>query len=110
MKINGQEYCYSVRLMNDGSSNVLMSYMDEEYAQGAKDMMINSILYITVMAFCFIFLILMLWAITLIHPLNQIRNYIEKIKAGQEKTLKPNRQDETGEPGHAGVRMPAEPP
>ncbi|HIY89733.1 MAG TPA: hypothetical protein H9970_01240, partial [Candidatus Merdibacter merdipullorum] len=56
MKINGQEYCYSVRLMNDGSSNVLMSYMDEEYAQGAKDMMINSILYITVMAFCFIFL------------------------------------------------------
>ena len=105
MKINGQEYCYSVRLMNDGSSNVLMSYMDEEYAQGAKDMMINSILYITVMAFCFIFLILMLWVITLIHPLNQIRNYIEKIKAGKEATLKLNRKDEIGELADALVSM-----
>ena len=90
MKINGQEYCYSVRLMNDGSSNVLMSYMDEEYAQGAKDMMINSILYITVMAFCFIF---------------QIRNYIEKIKAGKEATLKLNRKDEIGELADALVSM-----
>ena len=45
MKIDGVEYCYSVRLMNDGTSNVLMSYMDENYAQDAKDMMINSILY-----------------------------------------------------------------
>ncbi len=105
MKINGQEYCYSVRLMNDGSSNVLMSYMDEEYAQGAKDMMINSILYITVMAFCFIFLILMLWVITLIHPLNQIRNYIEKIKAGKDAELQLNRKDEIGELADALVSM-----
>ena len=81
MKIDGVEYCYSVRLMNDGTSNVLMSYMDENYAQDAKDMMINSILYITVMAFCFIFLIMMLWVVSLIHPLNQMRNYIEKVKS-----------------------------
>ena len=99
MDINGQEYCYSVRLMNDGSSNVLMSYMDEEYAQGAKDMMIISILYITVMAFCFIFLILMLWVITRIHPLNQIR------KSGKDATLKLNRKDEIGELADALVSM-----
>ncbi len=57
------------------------------------------------MAFCFIFLIMMLWVITLIHPLNQIRNYIEKIKAGKEATLKLNRKDEIGELADALVSM-----
>ncbi|WP_075876966.1 sensor histidine kinase [Merdibacter massiliensis] len=105
MKIDGVEYCYSVRLMNDGTSNVLMSYMDENYAQDAKDMMINSILYITVMAFCFIFLIMMLWVVSLIHPLNQMRNYIEKVKAGKEAELHLNRKDEIGELAAALVSM-----
>lgn len=105
MKIDGVEYCYSVRLMNDGTSNVLMSYMDENYAQDAKDMMINSILYITVMAFCFIFLIMMLWVVSLIHPLNQMRNYIEKVKAGKEAELHLNRKDEIGELADALVSM-----
>ncbi len=105
MVVNGIDYCYSVRLMNDGTSNVLMSYMDENYAQDAKDMMINSILYITVMAFCFIFLIMMLWVVSLIHPLNQIRNYIEKVKAGKEAQLHLNRKDEIGELADALVSM-----
>ena len=105
MAVNGVDYCYSVRLMNDGTSNVLMSYMDENYAQDAKDMMINSILYITVMAFCFIFLIMMLWVVSLIHPLNQIRNYIEKVKAGKEAELHLNRKDEIGELADALVSM-----
>ncbi len=105
MKIDGVEYCYSVRLMNDGTSNVLMSYMDENYAQDAKDMMINSILYITVMAFCFIFLIMMLWVVSLIHPLNQMRNYIEKVKVGKEAELHLNRKDEIGELAAALVSM-----
>ena len=105
MAVNGVDYCYSVRLMNDGTSNVLMSYMDENYAQDAKDMMINSILYITVMAFCFIFLIMMLWVVSLIHPLNQIRNYIKKVKAGKEAELHLNRKDEIGELADALVSM-----
>lgn len=105
MTVNGVDYCYSVRLMNDGTSNVLMSYMDENYAQDAKDMMINSILYITVMAFCFIFLIMMIWVVSLIHPLNQIRNYIEKVKAGKEAELHLNRKDEIGELADALVSM-----
>lgn len=105
MMINGVDYCYSVRLMDNDSGSVLMSYMDESYAQDAKDMMINSILYITVMAFCFIFLIMMLWVVSLIHPLNQIRNYIEKIKAGKEAELRLNRKDEIGELADALVSM-----
>lgn len=105
MNVAGTDYCYSIRLMEEGGSKVLISYMDEEYVQGAKDMMINSILYITVMAFCFIFLTLMLWVVTLIHPLNQIRNYIEKVKNGKDAELKINRKDEIGELADALVSM-----
>ena len=105
MEVNNVDYCYSVRMMNDGTNNVLMSYMDENYAQDAKDMMINSILYITVMAFCFIFLIMMIWVVSLIHPLNQMRNYIEKVKAGKEAELHLNRKDEIGELADALVSM-----
>ena len=47
----------------------------------------------------------MLWVVSLIHPLNQIRNYIEKIKAGKEAELRLNRKDEIGELADALVSM-----
>ena len=41
----------------------------------------------------------------MIHPLNQIRNYIEKIKLGEDAELKVNRNDEIGELADALVSM-----
>ena len=39
-------------------------------------------------------MILMMWVYSLIHPLNQIRNYIKKVKDGEKATLVIKRNDE----------------
>ena len=54
----------------------------------------------------FFFIILMIWVAGLIHPLNQIRNYIEKVKVGlTPQDLKIYREDEIGELADALVSM-----
>ena len=70
-----------------------------------RDQLVNSVIYITVIVVGFFFIILMMWVITLIHPLNQIRNYIEKVKQGKDAELKVNRKDEIGELADALVSM-----
>ena len=62
-----------------------------------EDMLINSVVYITIIVVGFFFIILMMWVVTLIHPLNQIRNYIERVKLGKDAELHVNRKDEIGE-------------
>ncbi|WP_416326431.1 ATP-binding protein [[Eubacterium] hominis] len=70
-----------------------------------KDALVNSVIYITVIVVGFFFIILMMWVITLIHPLNQIRNYIEKVKQGKDAELHMNRKDEIGELAEALISM-----
>ena len=67
--------------------------------------MINSVVYITVIVVGFFFIILLMWVLTLLHPLNLIRNYIEKIKLGKMPSQKLNRKDEIGELADALVAM-----
>ena len=47
----------------------------------------------------------MLWVVSLIHPLNLIKNYIEKTKKGEKATLSIDRKDEIGEVAEALVDM-----
>ena len=68
-------------------------------------MLINSVVYITIIVVGFFFIILMMWVVTLIHPLNQIRNYIERVKLGKDAELHVNRKDEIGELADALVSM-----
>ena len=70
-----------------------------------EDMLINSVVYITIIVVGFFFIILMMWVVTLIHPLNQIRNYIERVKLGKDAELHVNRKDEIGELADALVSM-----
>lgn len=70
-----------------------------------RDKLVNSVIYITVIVVGFFFIILMMWVITLIHPLNQIRNYIEKVKQGKDADLRVNRKDEIGELADALISM-----
>lgn len=70
-----------------------------------RDTLLSSVINITVIAVGVFFIVLMIWMGYLIHPLNQIRNYIEKIKLGEDAELKVNRNDEIGELADALVSM-----
>lgn len=94
---------YSLLKINDNQFLLSMTYSDNMHR--LESMLVNSVVYITVIVVGFFFIILMLWVITLIHPLNQIRNYIERVKLGKEAVLHVNRKDEIGELADALVSM-----
>ena len=75
--------------------------MDDTYATQFRDSLINSTVYVIVIAFMIVFLIILMWVFSIIHPLNLIRDYIEQIKDGKEVELHLNRDDEIGEMANA---------
>lgn len=98
---------YSVVSIND--SIKLISFTRSEDLDVFKDSLVTSVINLTVMVVGFFFIILMIWVAGLIHPLNQIRNYIEKVKNGNSPPeLKINREDEIGELADALVAMRGE--
>lgn len=97
---------YSVVKMNEYVT--LISFSSSEYLGDFKGELVSSVINITVLVVGFFFVILLIWVAGLIHPLNQIRNYIEKIKMGVDSELKVNRQDEIGELADALVSMRSE--
>lgn len=95
---------YAVLRLNE--SDVLISYTRSEYLQNFKNSLVSSVINITVLVVGFFFLILMSWVASLIHPLNQIRSYIDKVKMGKTpNALRIVRQDEIGEVYDALVSM-----
>ena len=94
-------YCIT-KLDND---YMLISRTYSDNLGKLQNILINSVVYITVIVVGFFFIILLMWVLTLLHPLNQIRNYIEKIKLGKDAELKLNRKDEIGELADALVAM-----
>lgn len=96
-------YCRIAKLDNDGI--VLVSMADSGYMESFKNTLVSYLININVVVVSFFFIIMMLWVATLIHPLNQIRNYIEKIKMGKDAELKVARKDEIGELADALVSM-----
>lgn len=90
------------------SNSTLISYTNSDYLEKFKGELVSSVINLTVIVVGFFFIILMIWVAGLIHPLNQIRNYIEKVKIGMEPELKVNRQDEIGELADALVSMRSE--
>lgn len=96
---------YYYRLMYCNEDTILASFMDDTYATQFRDSLIDSTVYVIVLAFMIVFLIILVWVFSIIHPLNIIRNYIEQIKDGKEVELHLNRNDEIGEMANAIVKM-----
>ena len=92
---------YYYRLIYCHDDIILASFMDDTYATQFRDSLIDVI----VIAFMIVFLIILMWVFSIIHPLNLIRNYIEQIKDGKEVELHLNRNDEIGEMATAIVKM-----
>ena len=96
-------YCRVSKL--DGEGIVLVSMADSGYMASFKDTLVSYLININVVVVSFFFIVMMLWVATLIHPLNQMRSYIEKVKLGKEAELKVSRKDEIGELADALVSM-----
>ena len=75
-------YCRVSKL--DGEGIVLVSMADSGYMASFKDTLVSYLININVVVVSFFFIVMMLWVATLIHPLNQMRSYIEKVKLGKE--------------------------
>ncbi|MGN1344052.1 MAG: ATP-binding protein [Traorella sp.] len=94
---------YAIKILSEDFAFV--SVATHEYQMSYRDDLLSSVVNITVLVVGLMFVILMIWMASLIHPINQIRNYIEKIRLGEEAELKINRNDEIGELAEAIVNM-----
>ena len=101
--VSNSKYYYRIICCDKGVK--LASFMDDTYATQFRDSLIDSTVYVIVLAFMIVFLIILVWVFSIIHPLNLIRNYIEQIKDGKEVELHLNRNDEIGEMANAIVKM-----
>lgn len=103
-KVSGdRDSFYSIYKIED--NQLLVSKMYSDNMGKLESSLINSVVYITVIVVGFFFIIMMMWVLTLIHPLNQIRTYIERVKLGKDAELRVNRRDEIGELADALVSM-----
>lgn len=85
----------SIKSINNEAE--IVTILPIEYHNEFKSALLNTFVYIIVMAMGLVFLLLLFWVGTIIHPLNQIKEYIEKRRAGEDAELKMDREDEIGE-------------
>lgn len=101
--VKGGDAYYSLLQVSDEAVLVSITYSNN--MDKFESTLVKSVVYITVIVVGFFFIILMMWVITLIHPLNQMRNYIERVKLGKDAELHVNRKDEIGELADALISM-----
>lgn len=95
---DGEKIYYRLRRVNTPEGSVVIfSYMDSSYEGGMRRTILDSTIYVTVLAFFLILMIFVFWVFSIIHPLNQIKAYITQIKEGKDVDLWINRNDEIGE-------------
>ncbi len=96
----GHTIVCSVVGFSDGNYS-LVSILSEAYRNDFKGALLEVVINTVLFLLFGLFIFFMIWVITLIRPLNQIRNYINKIKTGEDAILKIKRQDEIGEVAEA---------
>jgi len=103
IRVNGKRVYYRVQSVNQDT--VVISFMDEAYARTLEATLFNSVSNISALVVGILFILLVIWVSSLLHPLHQIRTYIEKIRNGEDVTLSIDRNDEIGEVAFALVNM-----
>ena len=101
---NGVKYNYYLSIR--GNNIKMISLVDQNYGKAIEIALLNSVSNNSAVVFGFIFILLTVWVSTIITPLLQMQNYIEKIKSGDQKAkLSIDRKDEVGELADALVSM-----
>ena len=83
----------------------LVSIIKNDYRVEFRDALLNGVVNITFYILGGLIVLIFLWVISLIRPLNQIRAYIDKIRMGEKSELNIGRSDEIGEVAESIVSM-----
>lgn len=83
----------------------LISIVKNSYRDEFRGALVSGVVNVTFYVVAALIAIVMIWVVTLIRPLNQIKNYINKLRAGEKAELYLGRNDEIGEVGEALVTM-----
>lgn len=83
----------------------LVSIIKNDYRVEFRDALLNGVVNITFYILGGLIVLILLWVISLIRPLNQIRAYIDKIRMGEKSELNIGRSDEIGEVAESIVSM-----
>ncbi len=86
----------------------LISYLPSDFENDFRASLVINVVNINVIIVAVLFILLILWVVSLIRPLYQIRNYINKIKNDEPAVLNIRRRDEIGEVASALTDMQAE--
>ncbi|MBR5004688.1 MAG: hypothetical protein IKY14_04435, partial [Erysipelotrichaceae bacterium] len=86
---------YTLKPINE--QYLCISLLNDNYRNEYRNTLLNSVINLSFVVVGTLFVILMIWVTTVIHPLNQIRNYIEKLRNDEKAELKIDRRDEIGE-------------
>lgn len=97
---------YTLKQIDD--RYLCVSLLNDNYRNEYRNTLLNSVINLSFIVVGALFVMLMAWVTTLIHPLNQIRNYIEKIRNDEKAQLHIDRRDEIGEVADALVEMQEE--
>lgn len=101
-----RQVLYTISNLSDGRQ--LVSLLTDSYRSDFRNALVNSVINLNILVVGMMFVFLMIWIGTLIHPLNQIKNYVNKIRNDEDATLKIDRRDEIGQLADALVEMEEE--
>ncbi len=99
---------YALRPYKEGSL-LLVSVISDAYLRSFEATLSEGVINVTLLVVLFLFSFMIIWVLTLLRPLNQIKHYIDKIRSGEKNPeLNIQRADEIGEVAEALVDMQAE--
>lgn len=79
----------------------LISIVKNDYRNEFRDALLSGVVNITLYTLAGLICLVLLWVVSLIRPLNQIKNYINRIRSGEQAELQIDRSDEIGEVAEA---------
>ena len=86
----------------------IVTIMSQDYQSQYKRLLLNNVINMIMIIMGVVFLLLLFWVSYIIHPLNLIRDYIDRIRRNEDAELNIDRQDEIGELASVLVEMNAE--
>ncbi len=85
---------YTVTAINE--IDVLVTIMSQQYQNEFKNLLLNNIINMMMVIMVVVFSLLLIWVLYIIHPLNLIKEYINRIRRNENVTLRVDRDDEIG--------------
>lgn len=106
--IDGTTYYYRIVRLTGNNNYYQISFLSNDYSDKLLSSLMKRVIYILYAFLLIMALILIIWVLSLIKPLNKIKEYVNKIPSGNEGELHLNRNDEIGIVGEAIVHMNAD--